>query len=569
MLTTKMIIDQLSPVNRAKFLTKCLNANGYDPLSVETMINAFRTSELTTNSDCPKYKKTTSFSHSGFLRNLRPELLAVILPVVNNPSALRMIHGSMEEGFRTKSDFDQINPYYWPMSEQMVAAATGTFEDIMGMDISELVPDGLLREFDISPKIVLSGFKEPTEFIIGKEPTSEVVQETVQETVQEPKIEAIALNKDLLPIANSALSQATYGKHASLEDLLKSHEGQADSIKQLQGRVEELGKAANVIAPSNDMPKGDLVKRRTSEVFPNNKSKFLPEYVTCWEWDGPNTHVPVVDPHYVFVDSDLATYLQAREDNLNCWIHGDTGCGKSTFAQQVDARTGTMNHRVNFDTDITRTEFVGTHAVVIEGGQQVTKFVDGILPRAMQQPSTLLLDEADAIRPDIAYVLQPVLEHGCLRLLEDGGRTIVPHPNFRIVSTANSAGSGDMSGLYASAVQAQSAATRNRYDVFIRMDYLSAHAEVKLICKTHELSKPAADRLKDFISKYRAAFKTGEIQEPLSPRNTFVLANLIHKWQPQVGLDLAFERAVTFNLTNRVDEQQRAVIVGLGDRVTT
>ena len=552
MLTTKMILDQLSPVNRAKFFTKCLNANGYDPLSVETMINAFRTSELTTNGDCPKYKKTTSFSHSGFLRNLRPELLAVILPVVNNPSALRMIHGSMEEGFRTKSDFDQINPYYWPMSEQMVAAATGTFEDIMGMDVSELVSDGLLREFDLlfDHTLKLRGFDTPA-------------------PVQPPAVEVIALNKDLLPIADSALSQATYGKHDSLEGLLKSHEGQADSIKRLQGRVEELGKTANVIAPSDDMPTGELVKRPTREVFPNNKSKFLPQYVTCWQWDGPNPYVPAVDPHYVFVDSDLATYLQAREDNLNSWIHGDTGCGKSTFAQQVDARTCTMNHRVNFDTDITRTEFVGTHAVVIEGGQQVTKFVDGILPRAMQQPSTLLLDEADAIRPDIAYVLQPVLEHGCLRLLEDGGRTIVPHPNFRIVSTANSAGSGDMSGLYASAVQAQSAATRNRYDVFIRMEYLSAHAEVTLICKTHELTKPAADRLKDFIGKYRAAFKTGEIQEPLSPRNTFVLANLIQKWEPHVGLDLAFERAVTFNLTNRVDEQQRAVIVGLGDRVTT
>lgn len=556
MLTTKMILEQLSPVNRAKFLTKCLNLNGYDPLNFKDLFEAFRTSELTTNSDCPKYKKTTSFSTSGFLRNLRPELLAVILPVASNPSALRMIHGSMIEGFKTKSDFDEINPYYWPMTEAMVTASSETFEDIMGMDIDDLVSDGLKREFDLSPKVI-------------DEPIAEIVQEIVQEVVQEPKVEAIALNKDLLPIANSALSQATYGKHDNLDTLLKSHENQAGYIQQLRDQIDELGKTANVIEPSNDIPKGRMVKMRTSDLFPNNKSKFLPKQITCWNWDSPNPFVPVIDPHHVFVDSDLATYLQAREDNLNSWIHGDTGCGKSTFAQQVDARTGTMNHRVNFDTDITRTEFVGTHSVVIEEGKQVTKFVDGILPRAMQQPATLLLDEADAIRPDIAYVLQPVLEHGCLRLLEDGGRTIVPHPNFRIVSTANSAGSGDMSGLYASAVQSQSAATRNRYDVFIKMEYLSAHAEVKLICKTHELTKPAADRLKDFISKYRAAFKTGEIQEPLSPRNTFVLANLIHKWEPHVGLDLAFERAVTFNLTNRVDEQQRAVIVGLGDRVTT
>jgi len=563
MLTTKMILKQLSPADRSKFFTKCLNLNGYDPMHKNVGLSLpFRHSDLTTNSDCPKYKKTTSFSNSGFLRNLRPELLAVILPVVKNPSALRMIHGSMIEGFNAKSDFDQINPYYWPMNETMVKASADTFEDIMGMDISDLVSEGLIREFSIA-----SINKNTSTEVVPDPPT--IPDIPVQDPVQSPDAEVIALNKDLLPIVDSALSQATYGAHDSLEALLKNEMDQFQWIMTLKQRIDELGKTANIIAPSDEIPRGNLVKRRTGEVFPNNKSKFLPEQVTCWQWDSPNPYVPVVDPNHVFLDSDLATYLQAREDNLNCWIHGDTGCGKSTFAQQVDARTGTMNHRVNFDTDITRTEFVGTHAVVIEEGQQVTKFVDGILPRAMQQPATLLLDEADAIRPDIAYVLQPILEHGCLRLLEDGGRTVVPHPNFRIVSTANSAGSGDMSGLYASAVQAQSAATRNRYDVFIKMDYLSAHAEVKLICKTHELTKPAADRLKDFISKYRAAFKTGEIQEPLSPRNTFVLANLIRKWEPHVGLDLAFERAVTFNLANRVDEQQRAVIVGLGDRVTT
>jgi len=228
-----------------------------------------------------------------------------------------------------------------------------------------------------------------------------------------------------------------------------------------------------------------------------------------------------------------------------------------------------MNERVNFDTDITRVEFVGTHAVVIEEGQQVTKFVEGILPKVMQMPATLLLDEADAIRPDIAYVLQPVLEHGSLRLLEDGGRMITPHPDFRIVSTANSAGSGDMSGLYASAVQAQSAATRNRYDVFIKMEYLPAATEVKMVREKFTITNAAATRLTDFMTKYRKAFTEGEIQEPLSPRNTHVLAQFIEKWELLVGLDLAFERAITFNLTNRVDEQQRAVIVGLGDRVTT
>ena len=565
MITTNDILKRLTGNARAEFFRKCVTANGFAPMDNAKLADAFRKSAITNDPQHFQYKKTTAWSHSGFMRNLRPDLLAVILSIQSLPSkeghlkGLQNLMENMTDAFG-QNHFQEpynINPQYWPLNEVYVSRQAEAFEKLINtVDVQDNIPVGLLNDYNI-----INWQDEPS-------PSAEFASTDDAEPVKSempatPKhASAIALNKEVLPLADQALASATGGEHTSIEKLL-------DWNRQLCESVDELSKIKSQVAATGDMPKGKTVQRKVTDVFPNNKSKFLPEHVTCYEWDGPNSHVPDVDPHHIFVDSDLATYLQARELKLNTWIHGDTGCGKSTFAQQVDARTGTMNERVNFDTDITRVEFVGTHAVVIEEGQQVTKFVEGILPKVMQMPATLLLDEADAIRPDIAYVLQPVLEHGSLRLLEDGGRMITPHPDFRIVSTANSAGSGDMSGLYASAVQAQSAATRNRYDVFIKMEYLPAATEVKMVREKFTITNAAATRLTDFMTKYRKAFTEGEIQEPLSPRNTHVLAQFIEKWELLVGLDLAFERAITFNLTNRVDEQQRAVIVGLGDRVTT
>ena len=46
----------------------------------------------------------------------------------------------------------------------------------------------------------------------------------------------------------------------------------------------------------------------------------------------------------------------------------------------------------------------------MQDGQQVTAFQEGILPWAMQQPMALLLDEYDAGRPDVLFVIQRLLE---------------------------------------------------------------------------------------------------------------------------------------------------------------
>ena len=75
--------------------------------------------------------------------------------------------------------------------------------------------------------------------------------------------------------------------------------------------------------------------------------------------------------------------------------------------------------RINLDSHISRLDLLGKDAIVIEDGKQLTKFVEGILPWAIQNSVALVFDEYDAGRPDVMFVIQRVLEaEGKLTLLD-------------------------------------------------------------------------------------------------------------------------------------------------------
>ena len=135
--------------------------------------------------------------------------------------------------------------------------------------------------------------------------------------------------------------------------------------------------------------------------------------------------------------------------------------------------------RVNLDSEISRFDLVGKDVLKTEFNEEtketmtVSEFLEGILPRALKMPCVLCMDEIDFIRPDVAYVLQSITEGKGMRLNEDGGRWIEPHPEFNICATANTVGQGDEFGMYQGA-RPQSMAFIDRFPVFIKVPYMKA-----------------------------------------------------------------------------------------------
>ncbi len=146
-------------------------------------------------------------------------------------------------------------------------------------------------------------------------------------------------------------------------------------------------------------------------------------------------NVPPIDKDYLFDKNTTLAILAGYAHNRRVMVTGYHGTGKSTHIEQVGARLNWPTVRINLDSHISRIDLLGKDAIVLEDGQQVTKFQDGILPWALQNNVALVFDEYDAGRPDVMFVIQRVLEVAGRLTLLDQNRVIEPHPAFRLFST--------------------------------------------------------------------------------------------------------------------------------------
>jgi cobaltochelatase CobS len=124
----------------------------------------------------------------------------------------------------------------------------------------------------------------------------------------------------------------------------------------------------------------------------------------------------------------------------------------------------------------------------------------------------LIVDELDFAEPAILSVLNSVLEHnGKLTLKEKGHEIVEPHPNFRIMATAN--GVGCMSqyrGLY-QGTNLMNEAFLDRWRVY-HIDYLPPEEEVQVImASVPRMSVKVASVVVRVGNMIREAFKKEEI----------------------------------------------------------
>jgi cobaltochelatase CobS len=272
----------------------------------------------------------------------------------------------------------------------------------------------------------------------------------------------------------------------------------------------------------------------------------------------PSEHVPDVDDAYRFDNETTMAILAGFAFNRRVMIQGYHGTGKSTHIEQVAARLNWPCLRINLDSHISRIDLIGKDAIVLRDGRQVTEYREGILPWALQSPTTLIFDEYDAGRPDVMFVIQRILEvEGKLTLL-DQNKVIRPHPAFRLFSTANTVGLGDTTGLYHGTQQINQG-QMDRWNIVATLNYLPHDEEVAIM-----LAKAPAfdtDQRRKTVSAMvaladltRAGFVNGDISTVMSPRTVLTWAENVLIF----GDDVAFAFRVTF--LNKCDEIERATV---------
>jgi cobaltochelatase CobS len=389
-----------------------------------------------------------------------------------------------------------------------------------------------------------------------------------------PAAPAVKLDPGMASAINTLLTGATGGKLNDINNILDGL-GKAGEVikakdKELNDLKTKMSLAATVavtpikIAATGVVPDGESEMINVSKVFTPTGMKADPmlnfeSYRFNWKGDHPD--VPAIDDDYEMRPDLIASLALAFNTNSRVYISGDTGSGKTTGAQQYCALMGLPFHRVNMDGDITRADLIGTMALVQEAGHTVTKFKEGVLPRVMQHPGVLCIDEIDRMKPDIGYVMAEYLEgNGGLRLLEDGGRIVQPHPMFRIVATANTVGQGDEKGVYQGA-RHQSMAVTNRFGTWVKVDYLPKEAEQRLLQRRYpNLDVKEAQALINFAHEVRTGFRQGAIMQVVSPRNLLSLAQKFTFFTSLIGKKGAMEKALHEAVLNGSSDADAKVI---------
>lgn len=268
-----------------------------------------------------------------------------------------------------------------------------------------------------------------------------------------------------------------------------------------------------------------------------------------------NQHVPDVDKSYCFDKETTLSILAGFKYNRRVLVQGFHGTGKSTHIEQVAARLNWPCIRINLDGNISRIDLIGRDAIVIEDGKQITQFKEGIIPWGIQHPVALVLDEYDAARPDVMFIIQRLLEADGKFTLIDKNKVITPHKYFRIFATSNTVGLGDASGLY-HGVQPINQGQMDRWNVVSTLNYLPKAKEVEIVqSKVPSLkkNKKQVELMVTMANLTREGLKMGDISTVMSPRTVIT-------WAENNEIFGNWETSFKLTFLNKCDETEQHII---------
>jgi cobaltochelatase CobS len=276
-----------------------------------------------------------------------------------------------------------------------------------------------------------------------------------------------------------------------------------------------------------------------------------------------SAYVPALDTAYRFDPETTLAVLAGFMHNRRVLLQGFHGTGKSTHIEQIAARLNWPCVRINLDGHVSRLDLIGKDAITIRDHIQVTEFREGILPWALQRSVALVLDEYDAGRADVMFVLQRVLEaEGKLTLL-DQNRIIEPHSAFRLFATANTVGLGDSSGMYYG-TQPINQGQMDRWQIITELNYLPPGQEEAIVLARspgHATAEGRAliGRMVALAGLTRAAFASGDLSTVMSPRTVI-------NWAQNITLFGATDHAFRLTFLNRCDDSERPIVRELYQR---
>jgi MoxR-like ATPase len=264
---------------------------------------------------------------------------------------------------------------------------------------------------------------------------------------------------------------------------------------------------------------------------------------TCTVWDGAHPDTPSFHPGYVWPDQTVVALTQMKRKR-NVYLFGPAGAGKTEFAQQIAARLGRPFVLISCDASTDAATLVGMTVPDKAGG---VTFQPGQLVRAIQTPGAVIcIDEPSIARPGALFVFQNVLTPNRALFIQETGQRIKVASGVSFIATDNTNGTGGGARKGFHGTQPLNAATLDRFGVRIRLTWLDAPVEAKLIANavsgcTIEL----ATLLVQAATTTRQAAGNQVLTEGIGLRRLFSWAELlVDGIDPETAFQSAIENCV-------------------------
>jgi cobaltochelatase CobS len=267
--------------------------------------------------------------------------------------------------------------------------------------------------------------------------------------------------------------------------------------------------------------------------------------------------VPEIDEDYIFDQAATNAILAGFMFNQKLLIQGYHGTGKSTHIEQVAARLNWPCIRINFDSQITRLDLVGKDVIKLKDNQQVTEFQEGIIPFCLRRNIALVMDEYDAIKTDVSFIIHRLLEQNGKFMLLEENEVITPHQYFRLFATSNTLGNGDDLGIY-HGTNLINQAQMDRWNIALHLDYLNEEQEIAILLKKiPSLNKKPYQNTAKMMVKLanlsRSAFKNGDL-------STIISLRTLISWGTNIEIFNSVKTAFILSFYNKLIEEEKTLI---------
>jgi len=342
-------------------------------------------------------------------------------------------------------------------------------------------------------------------------------------------------------------------------DLLSSEAKEAVSKRRIANEMKHLASAT--VTPITSAGGGESVPMNKMFGLGNVKAamnaKGAPIMIHRFGEGENSEFVPDIDNGFVYDIDTLKNILLGFDLNIPVLLWGHAGTGKSSFVEQVCARTRRPLTRVQHTINTEESHIVGQWTV----RDGATHFELGPLAVAMKEGHIYMADEYDFSMPSVLSVYQSVLEGKSLMIKEADlkSRIIKPHKDFRFIATGNTNGSGDETGLY-QGTNMQNAANYDRFGVVCKIEYMNKKLEQRIIVNQSGIESADAENLVKFAKSVRDAYEAGKISSTISPRALINAAKIgMRRGSLVMGIDLSFG--------NKLSTVDKEVCAGMSQRI--